>query len=121
MAFVHEKLDSASEGMLCMRTMVNTGREKSTPIPTPTPKRRSADGMPVAKPPACGSIVVAIVVDKDQDTARDGRNRLTTTDNEGNSEYLTLARRTPRDISLLYSASNIATLSINKRSSSCQQ
>ena len=56
MAFGHEKLDSASEGMLCMRTMVNTGREKSTPIPipTPTPKRRSADGRPVPKPPASG-------------------------------------------------------------------
>jgi hypothetical protein len=44
MAFGHEKLDrcsrnSASEGMLCMRTMVNTGREKSTPIPIPTPKK----------------------------------------------------------------------------------
>ena len=38
MAFGHEKLDSASEGMLCMRTMVNTERQKSTPIPIPIPK-----------------------------------------------------------------------------------
>jgi hypothetical protein len=47
MAFGHEKLDrcsrnSASEGMLCMRTMVNTERQKSTPIPIPTPTPKEA-------------------------------------------------------------------------------
>jgi hypothetical protein len=47
MAFGHEKLDrcsrnSASEGMLGMRTMVNTERQKSTPIPIPTPTPKEA-------------------------------------------------------------------------------
>ncbi len=44
MAFGHEQLarcsrNSANGAMLCMRTMVNTGWEKSTPIPTPTPEK----------------------------------------------------------------------------------
>ena len=35
MAFGHEKLDSASEGMLFARNWANTEWKKSTPIPTP--------------------------------------------------------------------------------------
>jgi hypothetical protein len=38
MAFGHEKLDSASEGMQFARNRANTERQRSTPIPTPTRK-----------------------------------------------------------------------------------
>jgi hypothetical protein len=42
MAFGHEKLDSASEGMLFARNRANTEWKKSTPIPIPTPTPKEA-------------------------------------------------------------------------------
>ena len=42
MAFGHEKLDSASEGMLFARNRANTERKKSPPIPIPTPTPKEA-------------------------------------------------------------------------------
>jgi hypothetical protein len=53
MAFGHEKLDSASEGMLFAKNRANTERKKSTaiPIPTPTPKKAMIGNR---QPPAGG-------------------------------------------------------------------
>ncbi|MFZ4398092.1 MAG: hypothetical protein ACOYOU_20965, partial [Kiritimatiellia bacterium] len=51
MALGHEKLDSASEGMLFARNRAITERKKSTPIPTPTPKEAMTDNH---QPPAGG-------------------------------------------------------------------
>jgi len=54
MAFGHEKLDSANEGMLFARNRANTERQKSTPIPTPTPKEAMTGNR---QPPAGGDVI----------------------------------------------------------------
>jgi len=77
--------------------------QKVSGIGRPAAPKDKMEGRPAApslSQSLSGFIVVPIIVDKDQDTARDGRNRLTTTatttDNEGNSEFVHRSRQPTR-------------------------